>query len=337
MADLSVVIPTYNRSRLVCEAVESVLSQETRRTLEIIVVDDGSTDNTAELLQRYSDRIQYIRQENSGVNAARNKAIRLTKGKLIALLDSDDVWLPFKTELQLDVLDRYPEAGFVFSNFYIWNGVDRRADGLGTWEVEGKSMRLSFTGTIDGRDLKLAEAHHDTRVSLSDIYELSLYRPVVLPSTAIFRRSLLESLEGFPEDNWMCGDWEFFARACKVSPAVYVDEETALNRSHDDGVRLMRRKLEDRTRLRVESIRRVWKSDPLFMSANKEEVLRVEANELTTLFKEACVRGDREAARNYLRSIREALRGPQHKWNFWYMATAFPPLRAIISGLRDRQ
>ncbi len=334
MTDVSVVIPSYNRGQLVCEAVESVLNQQTRHSLEIVVVDDGSTDDTAELLKPYSDRIRYYWQENAGVNAARNKAIRAARGEVIALLDNDDVWLPFKTELQLSILEKFPEAGFIFSNFYIWNGEDRRPDGLGTWAVDGKVMDLSIDRTVRGRDLALDEAHSDLQVSVSDIYELSLYRPVVLPSTAIFRRALLESIEEFPEDNWMCGDWEFFARASKLAPCIYVNKETALNRSHDDGVRLMRRDLRDRTQLRLDSIRRIWKADASFMSTKESEVLHVEAKEVAILFKEACEHGRREEALHHLRYLTETLRQPPMKWKLWYLLTGLTPLRALVSRLR---
>lgn len=334
MPDVSVVIPTYNRGMLVCEAVESVLSQETRRTTEIIVVDDGSTDNTADLIEPYLDRIQYIQQKNGGVNAARNHGLRVATGERIALLDSDDVWLPFKTELQLKTLDRFPDAGFVFSNFYIWNGEERTPDGLGTWEVDGKGMPLSFVESTSGAELGLEAESMDWQASVCDIYPLSLYRPVVLPSTAIFNRYLLDALYEFPEDNWMCGDWEFFARASRIAPCVYLSCETTLNRSHDDGVRLMRRDLGDRTKQRLESLRRVWKADEQFMATNENEVLRVEAREIEILFKEACEKNRREEALNHLRYLRDSLQQPAFKWQLWYLVSGIPPLRYLIQVLR---
>jgi len=101
---VSVIIPTYNRAGLVIRAIESVLSQ-TYNDYEIIVVDDGSTDNTRELLrQRYGNRIQYIYQTNAGVSAARNTGINASRCELVAFLDSDDIWLPKKLELQIPAM-----------------------------------------------------------------------------------------------------------------------------------------------------------------------------------------------------------------------------------------
>ncbi len=97
---VSAVIPTYNYGQYVCEAVESALNQ-TYRNMEVIVVDDGSTDDTRERLAPYMDSIRYIYQENQGLSAARNTGIRAASGEWIALLDSDDTWTPRKTEAQL--------------------------------------------------------------------------------------------------------------------------------------------------------------------------------------------------------------------------------------------
>jgi glycosyltransferase involved in cell wall biosynthesis len=109
---VSVVIPTYNYGRFVTAAVDSVLAQ-TFPAGEIIVVDDGSTDDTAERLRPYGDRIRYIRQENQGLPAARNTGIRAARGELIALLDSDDLWHPRKLELQVRHLAASPDTGLV--------------------------------------------------------------------------------------------------------------------------------------------------------------------------------------------------------------------------------
>jgi glycosyltransferase involved in cell wall biosynthesis len=98
---VSVIIPTYNRAYCVGEAIESVLAQSLRER-EIIVVDDGSTDETFAVVQRYGDAVRYLRQSNAGVSAARNTGIRQARGEYIAFLDSDDEWLPDKLAVQLD-------------------------------------------------------------------------------------------------------------------------------------------------------------------------------------------------------------------------------------------
>lgn len=107
---VSVIIPTYNYGRFVTEAVDSVLAQ-TCQDLEVIVLDDGSTDDTSERLAPYNDRVRYIRQTNQGPSATRNNAIEVSRGEFIAFLDADDVWHPQKLEAQLAYVSRHPEVG----------------------------------------------------------------------------------------------------------------------------------------------------------------------------------------------------------------------------------
>ncbi len=109
---VSVVIPAYNAAAYIVAAIESVLAQ-TVMPAEIIVVDDGSTDSTAALLEPYQNRIRYIYQENAGVSAARNRAIEAANGDFIAFLDADDVWHPQKLELQMEVFAKIPALGLL--------------------------------------------------------------------------------------------------------------------------------------------------------------------------------------------------------------------------------
>lgn len=109
---VSVIIPTYNYGRFVGDAVESALTQ-TYRPIEIILVDDGSTDDTGTRAQKYQGRIRYIPQENQGLSAARNTGIKEAKGEYIAILDSDDIWLPDKLKKQMDEFSRDKSLGLV--------------------------------------------------------------------------------------------------------------------------------------------------------------------------------------------------------------------------------
>src|SRR6059036_1755958 len=120
---VSGVIPTYDRGRVVGEASDSALAQS-HRHLEVIVVDDGSTDDTAARVGRRRDRrVRYLRRQHAGVSAARNAGIAAATGDLVAFLDSDDLWKRDKLESDIFTLTRYPSAGGVFSDLEKQDGM----------------------------------------------------------------------------------------------------------------------------------------------------------------------------------------------------------------------
>lgn len=112
---VTAVIPSFNYGHYVIDAVKSALVQ-TYRPMEVIVVDDGSTDDTRKRLEPWMDSIRYVFQENRGLSAARNTGIRFARGEWIALLDADDQWHPHKTELQLRATEQYPDVGLIGSS-----------------------------------------------------------------------------------------------------------------------------------------------------------------------------------------------------------------------------
>jgi len=113
-ANVSVIVPVYNGATYLAEAIESVLAQ-TMRPLEIVVVDDGSTDESGEIAQRF-ELVRYVRQENAGISAARNRGIKAAQGDVLALLDADDVWLPDKLRLQIAALEQADMPAYVFGH-----------------------------------------------------------------------------------------------------------------------------------------------------------------------------------------------------------------------------
>ncbi len=222
---LSVVIPTWNRARLVCEAVESALSQRIGQ-VEVIVVDDGSTDDTANMLMRdFGSRIHLLcLPSRRGVGAARNAGIRLASGELLAFLDSDDLWLPGKLDAELRVLERFPDAEAVVSDSLCF--------------VEGQAedhSRFARTGL-------LAAAQGQVRWVSECQWLWTNSRNAVQMSSVILRRKALAHIEGtlFAEDLLSCEDWEFQMRIYHRCRVVVLPEVWTWARCLDDGARLGR-------------------------------------------------------------------------------------------------
>jgi glycosyltransferase involved in cell wall biosynthesis len=305
---VSVIIPTYNRAALLCEAVDSVL-QQTYRNIEVIVVDDGSTDDTTAAMEKYGDRVRYSRRPNAGVNAARNLGFKQARGEYIALLDSDDLWAPYKLELQVRLLRFFTDVGFTFSNFLIFKGSHPDADsnlvmdGLQTWfehvpeRIDPYQWHRPFA-SLKGPSLQLPR--EDFTISGGDIYASSLVCPYVLPSTSLIRKSALAQLR-LPEIQATCGDWEFFARLSKQSQCLYIDLPTTFNRSHEDAVRLTRGDPGVRLGQRISMIDRVWRADRQFYSKHGERVDEIQRRLLLKAAKQHLVAGRGGQARAQLK------------------------------------
>jgi glycosyltransferase involved in cell wall biosynthesis len=284
-SSVSVIIPTLNRYDLLAQAIESVCNQSVPG-IEIVVVDDGSIDGTEERIRSFGGRIRFVRQKHAGLNAARNSGLKIAKGDFIALLDDDDLWLPFKTELQLAVMDRFPEVAFTFSDFSIFDEKGIKASrGLATWNSFPRSWKVGPVFNRSAREigLPLVPDGSDYEVWLGRLYHELLYDPYVLPSTALVRRTAFEGDTPFPVSNIHCGDWQFFAELSRSHFCAFMSLPTTLNRSHGDGVRLTRKSPMIRTRDRISLIDQVWKADAAFMGEHGSEVSRVEAEHLKKL------------------------------------------------------
>ena len=166
---ISTIIPTFNTAQYLRDAIDSVLHQ-TYPHIEIVVVNDGSMDNTDEVVQPYLDRIIYIKQENRGLSAARNVGFRASHGEFICFLDADDILLPEKFELQLAKFERELDPGVVISGY-----VDVEEDGYTEIQTIHKNWNR-------------------------DALDHMLNHMVFPPHTALIRRSVLEESTLFPED-----------------------------------------------------------------------------------------------------------------------------------------
>ncbi len=294
--DVSVIIPTYNRARLVGEAIESVLHQ-TRPPREIIVVDDGSTDDTRDVLASFGDWITTIHQDNQGVGRARNKALEMARGRYLAFLDSDDLWMEQKLEWQVAIMEQFPSLGFLFSDFVITgNGGSVRPKGLSTWFHEP----LQWDRTFEEMSKVLAPciARDEAVVLYSGrLYRALLANPYILPSCAIVRAACVTPDIRFPEDNHHCSDWEFFSRLARTNLAGFMDVETTINRGGDEWPRLTHMSAAAKIRFQLRMIESVWKADPMFSAVHRAEIEAVEADLYLQLAKHCVMHSNMRDAR----------------------------------------
>jgi glycosyltransferase involved in cell wall biosynthesis len=204
---VSVVITSYNYGRFLDGAIESVLAQ-TYAPIEVVVVDDGSTDETADVAHRYAARgVRYVRTENSGAAKARNTGLAATEGPIVAFLDADDVFLPDKLDRQIAHMRAHPEVALVASHAY---ACDERME----------------------RESVVHAAEYPSRWMLE---RLLIHNVVLNPTCVLVRRPALEAVGGFSEiPKWE--DWDTWLRISKLYPLGFLPEVLANVRRHHRGL-----------------------------------------------------------------------------------------------------
>lgn len=334
----SVIIPTYNRPSLVTEAIDSVLAQTTR-DFELIVVDDGSRDETSTTLAAYGDAIRVIRQSNGGVNNARNNAISCARGEYIALLDDDDIWQPYKLEVEVELMERFPELAFCFSNFSIYRDeVGILSNGIQTWFSTPPDWDSFYDSSCTFNQAGLI-GHHaipgTTRVYFGSVYKASLTHYYVLPSTALVRRSMIPENLRLNEQDPICGDWEFFARLSRDHQVAYLDHDTAFNRSHEDVNRLTRTPWVKQLGYRVNMIERLYLSDRAFCQQHGDEVSQVYRSTNHALWRQYLLNNDRDAMIRSLRKYRDNVSSVDSSYATFMLANRVPGLSYLMRGVRS--
>lgn len=205
MPQVSVIIPTYNSASYLREAVESVLSQ-TYRDFEILVIDDGSTDETPEIVKRYGRQVRYLHQSNSGVAVARNRGISESQGQYVAFLDSDDTWFPRKLECQMEALTR------------------------------ARLARASSTAYLVTRSDLTPIAERQNHRHGAALEDLLLRGTIVFISTVVCEKSLLDLTGGFDPTLSQCADWDMWIRLAGHTEFVAVDEPLVNYRQHENNM-----------------------------------------------------------------------------------------------------
>lgn len=218
MIKVSVVIPAYNGDRYLAEAIDSVL-QQTYQDYEIIVVDDGSTDHTAQVAQQYGKAVRYLTQTNQGVAASRNLGLAAALGDYIAFLDQDDLFLPHKLSSQTALLDRDADLGMVNSGWQIYSGnsiSDREA-----WAEPNR------------QDAAEAAVKPWSQIPQLTSANLIIWKPVFL-GAMLFRRNWLERVGGFNTSLEQTPDVDLVMRLAKIDcPAAWVEQITVKYRQHE--------------------------------------------------------------------------------------------------------
>ena len=227
---ISVIIPTWNRSSYLARALESVLAQSIPPH-EVIVVDDGSTDDTREIIKQQFSNVRYLYQENRGVSSARNTGIGAAGGDWIALLDSDDCWLPKKLEVQQQLLRDNPDARICHSD-EIWIRNGKRVNPMKKHAKRG-----------------------------GHIFKHCLPLCAISPSSTIIRRDLFDEIGLFDESLPACEDYDLWLRLCAAYPVLYADE--ALLIKHGGHADQLSRRYWGMDRFRIRALEKIVASSTL--------------------------------------------------------------------------
>jgi glycosyltransferase involved in cell wall biosynthesis len=231
---VSVIVPTYNRASLLPAALESVLGQS-HPDVEVIVIDDGSTDDTKTVVEPFMDRVQYLETENGGPAHARNIGMRAATGRYLAFLDSDDLYLPGKLELQAEFMDTFPEVGLVSTEVSAFDAHGvleeyhlRSYHGIWQWKNLSYDQVYDESGsfTWSGRD-------EPVPYYIGDVFPYMLMGTLISENTVFFRREVLEKV-GFQNESYRYGQgYDWLVRASKNFRAGFLNLPTYQLRYHD--------------------------------------------------------------------------------------------------------
>ena len=266
---VSVIIPTYNRGWIVKEAIESVLAQD-YRDFELIVVDDGSTDDTDDILNSYRGDIMVFRQENQGVSAARNRGLSEAFGRFIAFLDSDDLWLPQKLFQQIKFFNENPDAQICQTEeTWIRKGI----------HVNPKKRHKKPWGMI---------------------FESSLALCLISPSAVMIRRSLFEKVGGFDETLPACEDYDLWLRISCRYPVYLIETPLIIKRGgHNDQLSAS----SGLDKFRIKSLKKIIASGLLSETQYRSAVKTLK--EKCTIYAAGCRKRGREDEAVYYMSLSE--------------------------------
>ncbi len=267
---VSVIIPTYNRGWILKEAIDSVLAQNFT-DFELLVVNDGSTDNTQDILNSHKKDIIVLQQNNKGVSAARNMGIASSSGRFIAFLDSDDLWLPKKLSIQVDFFNANPDA-LICQTEEIW-------------------VRNGIRVNHGKRHKKLS----------GNIFKPSLSLCLVSPSAVMIKRSLFETTGMFDETLPACEDYDLWLRISCNYPVYLIDIPLIIKKGgHHDQLS----KSSGLDKYRIQSLKKIIESNSL---TEEQKTAAIKAmQKKCTIYANGCIKRDRKEKALYYNNLAES-------------------------------
>ncbi len=307
MPAVSVVVTAYNAERWIEETIRSVLAQ-TWRDLELVVVDDGSTDATAQIVKRYGAPVRYLHQENQGQPAARNAGIRAARGRYVAFLDADDLWLPTKLERQMSLFEDDPDLAWCYTDAFLFDS------------KTGRTMQ--------------------TASQANSLHEGDILRPLLLANfiaspTPVVRRDVFEEVGYFDQAPAVRGgggeDWDMWLRIAARHPIGLVRAPLAKYRLHHTSM-TQAMDLDHALRGRLGAVERAARRSPERVAGVKRRAM---ANVHATVGRWALNREERSKARGFFfKALRHA---PTSLYAWTYaLASLLPrPVLRLLGRLRQ--
>lgn len=250
---VSVIIPAYNSALYITEAIDSVLKQ-TCKGVEIIVMDDGSTDNTTKVLEPYIQKeiISYLYEENRGPSAARNRGVKVSTGEYVAFLDSDDIWAPNHLEQLLNAIWKYPKCCIAFSAIEIFGDAKDTRDKTRAFEY---SVPRFLSAAFDKKEDRI---WYSNKYLLRSLLEKGF--PFRCPASLIKKDFFFKYNLFFDDDITYTEDAQFMTIAAYYTPFIYIDKVGAFIRRHEgnDGDACYGQKIIDSFDSRVIKLKRFF-------------------------------------------------------------------------------